>query len=90
MSTEIVIEIGQEYNIKKCDISWIGIKIIYFILMNYYPEEGCLFLHIYAPLYIEKELAPKIEIAEIDDLHYPKSEIEENEMDSNVMETDEK
>jgi len=41
-------------------------------------------LHLYAPIYIEKAAASKIEIVEIDDLHYPIWEIEPDEMDSNI------
>jgi hypothetical protein len=49
-------------------------------------------LHLYAPIYIEKATVNKIEIVEIDDLHYPKwGEIEPDEMDCNInsMEMDE-
>lgn len=56
-----------------------------------FSEEGCLFLHLYAPLYIEKEVATKIEIVEIDDMDFPKDEVQSDEMDINInaMEIDE-
>ena len=48
-------------------------------------------MHLYAPLYIEKEEATKIEIVEIDDMHFPKNEVQSDEMDNNInaMEIDE-
>ena len=59
--------------------------IYYFHIHNYsfISDGGCPFLHLYAPIYIEKATVNKIEIVEIDDLHYPKWEIELDEMNKN-------
>lgn len=53
----------------------------FYIFNEIFSEEGCLFLHLYAPLYIEKETAKKIEVGKIDDQRYPKFEMESDEME---------
>jgi len=90
MPQEIGVEIDQEFKIKKCNVFWNGKFKNLFItfIFIFYSDEGILFLHLYAPIYLETDVPKKIENVNIEDLYYPKCENEmaELEDDDDFME----